>query len=66
MNSDEECKLTGRHSQSGSPTLPGVWKMDKSASPEVLGCRLNSFPATEVTVNISYSKGKLITVANIT
>lgn len=30
--------------------------MEKSASPEVLGCRLNSFPALEVNIKIFYKK----------
>lgn len=51
-------KLTGRHSLSGSPTPPGAWMMEKSSSPEVLGCRLSSFPA-EVNINICFTKRQL-------
>lgn len=57
-------RLTERHSQSGSPIPPGVWKLEKSACPEVLGCRLNSFPASQVNEKQTYQKGNFIRVAN--
>lgn len=58
----EEGKLTMRHFQSGSLISPGVWRMEKSACPEVLGCMLNSFPISGVNTNTFCTKGSLITV----
>lgn len=57
--SNKAAKPTGRHSQSGSPTPPGVWKIEKNASLEVLGCKLSSFPASEANINIFYKKAIL-------
>lgn len=59
INHNEKGKLTMRHFQSSSLISPGVWRMEKSASPEVLGCRLNSFPASGVNINTSCIKRQL-------
>lgn len=59
INHNEEGKFTMRHSQSGSPTSPGAWRMEKSACPEVLGCRLSSFPASGVKTSTSYTQRQL-------
>lgn len=50
---------TGKRSLSGGPTSPGVWKMEKSASSEVLGCRLNSFPASEENNNMGFTSKQM-------